>query len=64
MLLGDDVRFSMFECYNADFRATKQNYILPNNEECCSDRFDYLVSDLVQSGETADVHGKQAITVQ
>lgn len=36
----------MFECYNADFRATKRNCILPNNKERCLDIFDHLLWDL------------------
>lgn len=49
------------------FRAVdsrKWNCILPCNEQCCFDRFDHLVSDIVQSGTAADVHGKQAVQMQ
>lgn len=42
------------------FRATKRNYILSHNEECCSNRFDHLVSDPVESGETVFMENRRS----
>lgn len=63
--------FCLFEQYSSPIGwflghvdSRKWNCILPCNEQCCFDRFDHLVSDIVQSGTAADVHGKQAVQMQ
>lgn len=63
--------FYLFEQYNSPVGwflghvdSRKRNCILPCNKQCCFDRFDHLVSDVVQPGKAGDVCGKQEMAMQ